>query len=567
LITTGNPLPDPIVLTIAQYLADPEAYEGSLIGFPLLTMVGGIWPSPGNHATVQISDGIDTLDMRINRHTDVDDNPEPSWPMDIIAVGQQYTSNIPPNDGYQIMPRFYSDFQPPGTLTQNSLTHNTGTLEVTIIDNGYIGDDGTGSYGGVVFNGNQNAMYTAGLIFGQNGEGYGNYYSQFVDFYNYIPITGFFSIPHFNQYAHHTVSLLGNPDSRTMVESLSDNSHDFVFLRANISNDIAIINDLYPGIFTDWDIGDFTLNRGGYDPSRNLFYMYENGGATDASYYGIMGIAINGMPLAPNTMHGIITTDVAWDRFAFYNFMTSTVFDTITTDGDYRMWTCVGPLSVSPGSKIVVDIAIVAGTSLADLIANADDAILYGQYVPVELTSFGANVNNNGDVLLNWTTTSELNNQMFEIERRSGEGQYIKIGYVNGHGTTSETQEYTYVDNTVETGSYFYRLKQIDFLGQYEYSDEIEAEVNGPLTFSLEQNYPNPFNPSTNIKYSVAKNGDVKLAVYNLIGEEVNVLVSGQVDAGFYEIKFDATALPSGIYFYRLNAGNYIETKKMLLIK
>jgi len=110
-------------------------------------------------------------------------------------------------------------------------------------------------------------------------------------------------------------------------------------------------------------------------------------------------------------------------------------------------------------------------------------------------------------------------------------------------------------------------LKQIDFGGQFEYSDEIEVEVNGQLTFGLEQNYPNPFNPSTNIKYSVPENGFVNLSVYNLVGEEVSVLVSGQVNAGFYEIEFDATTLPSGIYFYKLQAGNFVEIKKLVLMK
>jgi hypothetical protein len=187
--------------------------------------------------------------------------------------------------------------------------------------------------------------------------------------------------------------------------------------------------------------------------------------------------------------------------------------------------------------------------------------------VPVELTSFAANVNDNGDVILNWTTASELNNQMFEIERRSEEGQYLMIGYVNGHGTTTETQEYSYVDNTVETGTYFYRLKQIDFLGTYEYSDAIEVEVNGPLAFNLEQNYPNPFNPSTNIKYNIPESGIVKLAIYNTLGEEVAVLVDGMVEAGFHEITFDASSLPSGAYFYRLQSDNLNQVKKMLLMK
>jgi hypothetical protein len=187
--------------------------------------------------------------------------------------------------------------------------------------------------------------------------------------------------------------------------------------------------------------------------------------------------------------------------------------------------------------------------------------------VPVELTSFTVNVNTLGDVVLNWSTATELNNQMFEIERRNNEGQYSTIGYVDGFGTTTEPQEYSYIDNTVGTGTYIYRLKQVDFSGQYEYSEEIKVEVIGPLTFALEQNYPNPFNPSTNIKYSVPENGFVKLSVYNLVGEEVSVLVYETVNAGFYEVAFKAANLPSGTYFYRLQTGNSLQTKKMILLK
>jgi hypothetical protein len=197
------------------------------------------------------------------------------------------------------------------------------------------------------------------------------------------------------------------------------------------------------------------------------------------------------------------------------------------------------------------------------------DDFMFGQYpfVPVELTSFTANVNHSGQVELNWSTATETNNQMFEIERRSEEGQYLMIGYVEGHGTTTEPQNYSYTDVTVGTGIYFYRLKQLDFLGYYEYFDEIEVDVSGPLTFDLGQNYPNPFNPSTNIKYSVPESGVVHLAVYNLIGEEVAVLVDGFSEAGFYEVTFDAINLPSGVYFYTLQAGNFVVTKKMILMK
>jgi hypothetical protein len=192
-----------------------------------------------------------------------------------------------------------------------------------------------------------------------------------------------------------------------------------------------------------------------------------------------------------------------------------------------------------------------------------------GTVTPVELSSFTASVNAEGNVLLYWTTATEINNQMFEIERRSKEGQFITIGYVEGYGTTTEPQEYSYVDNTVGTGIYYYRLKQIDFNGTYEYSDEIEVEVevNGPLTFVLKQNYPNPFNPTTKISYTIPERSNVSLKIFNLLGSEVVELVKGEVEAGSYIIEFNASALPSGIYFYRLKAGSFVETKKMVLMK
>ena len=208
-------------------------------------------------------------------------------------------------------------------------------------------------------------------------------------------------------------------------------------------------------------------------------------------------------------------------------------------------------------------VAVVVGDSGLVVFVATDSSLI----IPVELASFIASVSEN-TITLNWTTATELNNSGFEIQRtpRYQEG-WANIGFVEGHGTTTETQEYSYLDNTVGTGTYFYRLKQIDFSGQYEYSDVIEVEVNGPLTFGLEQNYPNPFNPSTLIKYSVPENGFVKLSVYNLVGEEVRVLVNETVDAGFYEATFNATSLPSGIYFYKLQTPNFTQTKKMILLK
>jgi len=186
--------------------------------------------------------------------------------------------------------------------------------------------------------------------------------------------------------------------------------------------------------------------------------------------------------------------------------------------------------------------------------------------IPVELTSFTANVNN-GVVELNWVTATEVNNQGFEVERRTENTEYRTIGFVAGSGTTTEPMNYSYTDRTVENETYFYRLKQVDFNGTYEYSDEVEVGAIRITSFNLEQNYPNPFNPTTNIKYSVPEAGNIILAVYNVVGEEVAVLVNGYTEAGIFDVSFDASNLPSGVYLYKLQSANSVQTKKMMLLK
>lgn len=192
--------------------------------------------------------------------------------------------------------------------------------------------------------------------------------------------------------------------------------------------------------------------------------------------------------------------------------------------------------------------------------------VVYHYIVPVELTSFTAAAEDDA-VKLSWATATETNNQGFEIERRTSDGTYEKIGYVAGFGTTTEPKAYSYTDESVNTGSYTYRLKQLDFDGNYEYSDEVNVEVSAPLEYSLEQNYPNPFNPSTTIKYSVAKDGFVKLIVYNALGEQVVSLVNQNQKAGRYEVVFNADNLSSGVYLYRLETANFTSTRKLMLLR
>lgn len=301
--SSGNPVPAPVVLTLGQYKANPEMYEGTLVGFLSLSKASGTWPATGS-ATLKMTDGIDTVDLRIDSDTDIDGNPEPVWPRDILGIGSQFSSGATSYfDGYQILPRYFAlDFLPAGTI-------------------------------------------------------------------------------------------------------------------------------------------------------------------------------------------------------------------------------------------------------------------------PVELTSFTASTGN-GIVSLNWSTATETNNSGFEVQRRTDNvTSWQKVGFVAGSGTTTENREYSFTDNSVSTGTFYYRLKQVDYNGSFEYSSEVMVDVSGVVYYELTQNYPNPFNPSTAIKFTIAEAGNVKLSVYNMLGQEVKTLINSFTEAGSHSVNFDASAFTSGVYLYKIESSNFVAVKKMTLIK
>lgn len=198
-----------------------------------------------------------------------------------------------------------------------------------------------------------------------------------------------------------------------------------------------------------------------------------------------------------------------------------------------------------------------------------------GWYIlPVELSEFSANINKN-IVSLNWTTSSETNNQGFDIERQDTRSEtqdiWIKAGYVKGNGNTKEPMSYTFSER-LETGHYKYRLKQIDFNGGVNFH-ELKSEVVAgiPTAYSISQNYPNPFNPVTNIDFELPYDGKVSILLYDISGREVGKLVNEVKTAGYHTIHFNGSGLSSGMYFYRINAEgggqSFVATKKLLLIK
>ena len=189
--------------------------------------------------------------------------------------------------------------------------------------------------------------------------------------------------------------------------------------------------------------------------------------------------------------------------------------------------------------------------------------------VPVKLASFTASTFDKRDVRLTWTTAQELNNSGFDIERKTLEGQYSKVGFISGKGTTNSPTTYTFEDKKLNSGKYNYRLKQIDYNGNYEYFElSSSIEIGLPTKYDLSQNYPNPFNPSTKIDYDLPFDSHVSLKIYDMTGREVMSVINNEAQqAGFYTIQLNASNLASGTYFFRLVANDNIFTKRMVLLK
>jgi hypothetical protein len=189
------------------------------------------------------------------------------------------------------------------------------------------------------------------------------------------------------------------------------------------------------------------------------------------------------------------------------------------------------------------------------------------------LSAFSGTTTGGGSVKLSWTTVSETNSYGFYAERRKASEQgfaTLSGSFIHGHGTTTLPQNYTFVDKSVTKGTWYYRLRQIDLDGSVHFNESVQVEVqlsDLPTSFSLDQNYPNPFNPTTTIRYALPATSYVTLSVFNTLGQQVGTLVHDIQETGYHEVRFDGGNLASGVYFYRLKTGDFIQTRKMLLLE
>ncbi len=291
-------------------------------------------------------------------------------------------------------------------------------------------------------------------------------------------------------------------------------------------------------------------NNDGVTPSRHVYYSSDQG----ANWSDISG----NLPDVP--VHSLVIDND--NPQTLYIGTETGVYETNDRGGT---WTKKG--SGMPDYAPVDQLVLQSGTNDLFAFTHGRSVFKTNTPLPVELTSFNVIITSN-DAELTWETATEINNYGFNIERKYEKKDWEKIGFVEGHGNSNSIKHYSFTDNDLESiGKVYYRLKQMDINGTFEYSKTVEANIKAPENFELSQNYPNPFNPATIIKYVVPTEQKIQLRVFDALGKEVATLVNRQQQPGVYKVNFNASNLASGIYYYQLKSKNYLSIKKMLLIK
>jgi endonuclease/exonuclease/phosphatase family metal-dependent hydrolase len=210
---------------------------------------------------------------------------------------------------------------------------------------------------------------------------------------------------------------------------------------------------------------------------------------------------------------------------------------------------------------------------IADALHYASDhlpvivTLTFDNIVPVEIDLFTTLVNDN-DITLNWSTFTETNNYGFEIQRISTyNNSWKNIAFIPGKGTSTKYQSYSYTDYDLPSGSYTYRYKQINTNGTFEYSPKISADILYPKKNILHQNYPNPFNPTTTIEFDVPYLSFITIKIFDVLGNEIEKLISDNFPPGQYSVVWNAAKYPSGVYFTQITFENNFLLNKMIYIK
>ena len=470
----------------------------------------------------------------------------------VVIDGARYTETFGGSGTY--IPHMYSDLKPSGTLYSNfRITYPTGLTETC---SGHSAIE-TGSWHSIANDGSERP--TQPTIFEYLRKEKGN------------PDTDCFVVTgktKLNILTHSTYSGYGSAYGGTWVGDDSRKDSLTLFkvtsVMQNYQPKIIVIN------FAEVDAAGHSGNENSYHHALTnaddlVYQLWQHIQAGDYGY------TTSNTTMFITNDHGRHTTDFANHGDG--------------CDGcEHIMLLAIGK-NVSVGLEnsdphYQIDLAPTIGDLLGFSTPQAMGVSLFAGSNPltVELSSFSA-ATIGSTVKLSWNTATEVNNFGFEIERSKkldARGEtWEKIGFINGNGNSNSPKNYSFVDDKVSSGKYAFRLKQIDNDGQFEYSKAIEVDFNLLKKFELSQNYPNPFNPVTTIRFTIpeaslnpSQGGTlVKLTLYNILGQQVALLVNEVLESGVHTINFNASDLNSGMYIYKIEAGNFVQTRKMTLVK
>jgi hypothetical protein len=217
-------------------------------------------------------------------------------------------------------------------------------------------------------------------------------------------------------------------------------------------------------------------------------------------------------------------------------------------------------ISIPTRAQLCADRYFANNPGYGTLSYGSDPARICGSVIPVELLSLSA-YHINGSVTVLWRTASETNCAGYEVQRSPDQALWHPAGYVPGHGTTAQEFAYSYVDDLppgiATTQTLFYRLRQIDYDGNFAYSPVVEVSIGAvPQTLALNAAYPNPASDRISVRYTLPDAGTARIAVYAMTGQEILSIEGGELSgAGEHFLSMNTSSLAPGAYFIELLSG------------
>jgi len=367
-------------------------------------------------------------------------------------------------------------------------------------------------------------------------------------------------------------------NDRSLFISEYSDATDFIYEFVEIYNDKNYAVDMSGYKLQQYNASHtYTIPSGTIIPSKGFVIVGRN--STQAAFETNWGIVLDALNVVYLNSGGSAVPQINGDEVFLLQNNLSTAVDPSSGASTLTPITANNRVYRVGRGNTVSDWVLTSNSTATP--GTSDDA----SALPVELKSFSGKLVGNS-VVLEWATATEVNCYGFEVEKREWMNgcmnEWKEIGFVAGSGNSNSIKEYSFADDFNHSviqapvpswagfnHSFRYRLKQIDNDGTFAYSKEIEVESLRPSTFDLRQNYPNPFNPSTGISYQLPVKSFVSLKLYDITGVEIATLVNEEKEAGVYnyELGINNYALTSGVYFYQLRAGEFVSTKKLMIIK